>query len=377
MDLFIFPLFQGTSGLKRLFGPDFLWYIYAMKQFQFNFLHIAIIISFIFLGIVVSPFLTTLVLAAILVTGTYPIYNWVLKKVRGRKRVAAIIMSLSIGIMFSIVFVVFFLLLSQEAVSTYQSFDQWIRTVNLNQMIAKASKYIGIPPVDLISSITQGAQSFSGVLVEQSTLLLKSVAWLVLSFFLLVFAMYFFFKDGKYIVDSFEKIIPLPAPYGREIFNKFRQVSLAMLYGIFLTAIVQGFLGGIGLAIVGVGNPIFWGTVMGFLGMLPVGGTALIWLPASIFLLFGHHYVAGIGLLLWGGAIVASMDNLIKPIVISRQANTYPLATFLVVVGGLMVFGLKGAIMAPMVLAALVSLLHIHKLESCNDGCLTTSEEIN
>ncbi|MEK9132111.1 MAG: AI-2E family transporter [Patescibacteria group bacterium] len=347
-----------------------------MKQFQFNFLHIAIIVSFVFLGIVVSPFLTTLVLAAILVTGTYPIYTWVLKKVRDRKRVAAAIMAFSIGIIFSIIFVVFFLLLSQEAVSTYQSFDQWIRTVNLNEIIAKASKYIGIPPVDLISSITQGAQSFSGVLVEQSTSLLKSVAWLILSFFLLVFAMYFFFKDGKYIIESFEKIIPLPTPYGREIFNKFRQVSLAMLYGIFLTAIVQGFLGGIGLAIAGVGNPIFWGTVMGFLGMLPIGGTALVWLPAGIFLIFsGHHYIAGIGLLLWGGAIVASMDNFIKPIVISRQANTYPLATFLVVVGGLMIFGLKGAIMAPMVLAALVSLLHIYGLESYNDECPPARED--
>lgn len=337
-----------------------------MKPFQLNFLHIAIIVSFILLGVLISPFLTTLILASILVTGTYPLYNWVLKKVKGRTAAAAVIMSLAIGIIFSVVFFVFFILLSQEAVSTYQGLDQWLRAgkFNLNELIAKASRRIGIPSVDLISSITQAAQTFSGTLVEQSTNLLKSAAWLLFNFFLLVFSMYFFFKDGKYIINSIEELIPLPKPYGQGIFQKFRQVSLAMLYGIFMTAIVQGILGGIGLAVAGVGNPILWGTVMAFLGMLPVGGTALVWLPASILLIINNHYIEGVGLIIWGSVIVASMDNFIKPLVISQQAKTYPLATFLVVIGGLMMFGLKGAIIAPMLLAGLVALTHIYKLES-------------
>lgn len=336
-----------------------------MKPFQLTFVHIAILLSFLFLGAVVSPFLTTLVLAAILVTGTYPLYEWILKKVHGKKRLAAGLVSLSIGIIFSVVFFVFIILLSQEAVSTYQGFESWIRSgrFNLNELTAKASKYFGIPSVDLVSSITQAAQAFSGSLVEQSTNLIKSIVWLILNFFLLVFAMYFFFKDGVFIVESIEKIIPLPKHFGTEIFQKFRQVSLAMLYGVFLTAIVQGILGGIGLAVAGIQNPIFWGTVMAFFGMLPIGGTGIVWLPASLILIAGEHYAAGVGLLIWGSLIVAFVDNLIKPFIISRQTKTYPLATFLVVLGGLMVFGLKGAIIAPMVLAALVSLIHIYQLE--------------
>lgn len=336
-----------------------------MKPFQLNFLHIAIIVSFIFLGMVISPFLTTLLLAAILVTGTYPIYNWILKKVRGRQKVAAVIMALSIGILFSIIFLLFFIFLSQEAVSTYQGFEQWLRAgkFNLNAFVAKISGKIGIPQVDIISYITQAAQAFSTLLVQQSTNLLKSIAWLIINFFLLVFTMFFFFKDGKYFITKVEKMTPLPMPYGQQIFHQFRQVCLAMLYGIFLTAIVQGILGGIGLWIAGVGNPIFWGTVMGFFGMLPIGGTGIVWLPAGIYLIFTQHYVAGIGLLIWGGLLVASIDNLIKPIVISKQTKIYPLATFLVVIGGLMVFGLKGAIIAPMVLAALLSFLNIYSSE--------------
>lgn len=339
-----------------------------MQSFQINFLYAAIVISVLFIAIVMSPFLTTLILAAILVTGTFPIYEWVLKKVKGKKRVAAAIMALSIGVIFSLVFVIFFISLSQEAVSTYQSFEAWIRAghFDLNKIMARASKYIkylGVMPVDLVSSITQAAQSFSSTLVAQSTNLLRSIVWLLLNFILLVFSMYFFFKDGQFIIETIENVFPLPKKYAEEIMQKFRRVSLGMLYGIFLTAIAQGLFGGIGLAVAGIDNPIFWGTVMAFLGILPIGGTALVWLPASILLLANGHYVAGIGLLVWGAIIVASMDNVIKPMIIASQTNTYPLATFLVVIGGLMVFGLKGAIIAPMVLAALVSFVHIYKLE--------------
>lgn len=337
----------------------------CVKPLQLTFLHVAIIVSFLFLGIVISPFLTTLILAAILVTGAYPIYTWLLKKVKGRTQLASFLISLFLGIIFSVVFFFFIILLSQEAVSTYQGFEEWIRAgkLNLNEIIAKSSKYLGIPPVDITSSISQAAQTLSSAIVAQSTALLKQVAWLILNFFLLVFSMYFFFKDGKYIIDSIEKIIPLPHPYGQQIFQKFRRVSLAMLYGIFLTAVVQGFLGGIGLALAGIRNPIFWGTVMGIFGMLPLAGTGVVWLPAGLYLIATSHYIEGVGLIIWGSLIVALVDNVIKPIIISKQAETYPLATFLVVIGGLMVFGLKGAIIAPMVLAGLVALIHIYQLE--------------
>lgn len=336
-----------------------------MKRFETTFLYVAILLCFLFLAAVVAPFLTTLVLAAILVTGTYPIYLWTLHKVKNRRRVASLLLSLSIGVIFSVAFFVFIILLSQEAVSTYQSFEEWLKSskLNINEIAAKASRYVGIPKVDVISSITQAAQTVSTALVAQSTELVKSIVWLFLNFFFLVFAMYFFFKDGAFIVERIESVIPLPKPFGREIFQKFQRVSLAMLYGVFLTALLQGFLGGIGLAVVGIGNPIFWGTVMGFFGMLPVGGTGIVWIPAGIWLLLSGHVAAGVGILLWGGLIVAFVDNIVKPIIISRQTKTYPLATFLVVIGGLMVFGLKGAIIAPMILATLVSLLHIYKLE--------------
>lgn len=336
-----------------------------MKPIQFTFLNIAILVSILFIVAVISPFLTTLILAAILVTGAHPIHKWLLCAVGNRARLAAVLMSLFIGVVFSVLFVVFFIFLSEEAVSTYQELERFLQAGkdNFNELIEKASQYIGISPGEVITSITSAAQNLSGVLVEQSTNFIKSAAWLILNFFLLVFAMYFFFKDGQSIVKAIIEIIPLPKSNSREIFEKFRQVSLAMLYGIFLTAILQGILGGLGLYVAGIKNPIFWGTVMGFFGMLPVGGTGIIWLPAGLYLLATGDYIQGFGLLLWGGLIVGLIDNLVKPMIISHQVQIYPLPTFFVVIGGLIIFGLKGAIIAPMILAALVSLIHFYRLE--------------
>jgi len=340
-----------------------------VKKPEMTYLNIAILVSVVVLAIAISPFLSTLILAAILVTSTTPIHNWVLTKVKGRQRLAAAIMALSIGIIFSVGFFVFFISLSREAVSTYQSFDQLLREgkLNIQDLISKISRAIGIRPTDVIASVIQAAQTASGILVEQSTNLLKSIGWLFLNFFILVFSMFFFFKDGRSFINLILKVSPLPERYSHEILDKFKQVSLAMMYGIFLTALAQGVLGGVGLGLAGIRNPIFWGTAMGILGMLPIGGSAFIWLPAGLFLIFTDHYVAGPSLLLWGALIVASVDNVIKPMVISQQAKIYPLATFIVVIGGLLVFGLKGAMIAPMVLALLVALIHIRKRERLHE----------
>ncbi len=334
-----------------------------------KYLKIAIFVCFLFLGVVISPFLSTLIIAAILVTGANPLHSWVLKKVNHREWLAALIVSFSMGILFSFAFVYFFIMLSQEAVSTYQQFDSAIQTgkLNIHQLLNQASVYTGIAPSEIISSITSAAQSFSSTLVTQSTDLIKSLVWLFVNFCMLVFSMYVFFKDSKKIIAFVESVLPFPKEISHELLQRFRQVSVGMLYGTFFTSLIQGVTGGIGLGLAGIENPIFWGTAMGFFGIVPVIGTGIIWLPASLYLIFQGHLFAGVALGLWCGLVVAIVDNLVKPLLISKHANIAPLATFLVIIGGLLVFGLKGAIIAPMVLVAFVSLKQIDRTSQSSD----------
>ena len=175
-----------------------------------KYIKIAIFVCFLFLVVVISPFLSTLIIAAILVTGAHPLHSWILQKVNNREWLAAAIVSFSMGILFSFAFVFFFIMLSQEAVSTYQQFEFAIQTgkLNLHQLISKASEYAGISPGEIISSITSAAQSFSSTIVSQSTYLIKSIVWMLVNFCMLVFSMYVFFKDGKKIIAFVESVLP-------------------------------------------------------------------------------------------------------------------------------------------------------------------------
>ncbi|MEK7528327.1 MAG: AI-2E family transporter [Patescibacteria group bacterium] len=336
-----------------------------ITKLQFYFLIIALSSAGVFLALVISPFATTLLLSMVLVTGVYPLYARLWRAFGHRSRLSAAVMSFIIAVLFSGPFILFIVLLSQEAVSTYHTVERVLTSdaIDISRGIKWLNVRFGLEQSDITTSLTQAVQGLSGFLVSQSTTLLKSAATLIFNFFLLWFSMFFFFKDGPVLIETAKKMIPLPRRYEDAIFGKFKEVSLAMLYGIFLTALVQGALGGLGLAVFGVKNAVFWGTVMGIFGMLPVGGTAVVWFPAALILFFNGQYGAGVGLLIWGGVIVGLVDNFIKPMLIGREAKIYPLATLLVVLGGLMVFGLKGAILGPMVLVVFLTLIHTYELE--------------
>lgn len=350
-----------------------------IAQSRSYFLLACIVLSLVFLWKIIQPFVTIIAVAAILTTAAWPLYGRLLKLFRGRRRVSAIVMCLGMIVLLVLPFFFFITVLTQEAVDTYEliqsriadgtlfSFITWTPGHFSYDTVQRVSQFIDINNIDIFSPIAETAKNLSTFLVSQSTVFLKSITTLLFNFFVLIFSMYFFFKDGPDIVRSIGEMSPLPPEYEQSIFTKFKQVSLAMLYGIFLTAIVQGIVGGIGLAIAGVHNPVFWGTVMAFFAMLPIGGTAIVWLPAAIILLLTQHYIAGVFLLLWGALLVSILDNIIKPLVIHGHAKTYPLSTFFVVLGGLITYGLKGAILGPMVLAICMTLLHIYKLEYTKD----------
>jgi predicted PurR-regulated permease PerM len=136
-----------------------------------------------------------------------------------------------------------------------------------------------------------------------------------------------------------------------------------MIFGIFFTAIIQGTLAGIGYAVVGIPNPIFWATATALFSLVPLLGTAIIWVPASIILAIMGNYVGAIGLFAWGVLVVGTVDNFIRPYLIEGRAPVHPLLTFLAVLGGILAFGLKGVLYGPIILNLLLAFLHIYEIE--------------
>ncbi len=339
------------------------------------FLIFCLVAVFILFLKILAPFLTVLFVSAVLAIAFYPVYRKVRKWLKGWGRTASFLTCIFVILVTLVPITIFVIMLSQEGVETYEviqqrvnsgDFDkylQWDEENILYGLMSDFESIVAIEELDVKKNIVELAQSFSTFLVSQTANLLKSISNLVFNFLIMLFAMYYFFKDGERIVKQIGIISPLPKVHEDELFNKMSSMVKAIMVGVFLTAIVQGVLGGIGFAIAGISNPVFWGTAIAFFSMVPVFGTAVIWVPAAIILAILGSFYSALFLFIWGVVVIGGADNVVRPYLIGGKAHTYPLLTFFVILGGIWTMGFKGIIIGPLVLMALMSFLHIYEAE--------------
>ncbi|PIR54944.1 hypothetical protein COU74_04370 [Candidatus Peregrinibacteria bacterium CG10_big_fil_rev_8_21_14_0_10_36_19] len=324
---------------------------------------------------ILEPFVMVIFIAAVLAVAFYPIYKGFSKLMKGYNRLASFFTCLVVVAVIVVPLIIFTIMLTQEALSTYDVivekvnsgvFDkylQWQEGAFFYELKRQIDPIVDIGSLDIKDSIINFAQTTSTVLVSQATSLAKGLSEIMLSLVVMFFCLFYFFKDGESLVSRVGVLSPLPSIYESELFGKIKSMVEAVVFGVFLTAVVQGLVGGIGFAIVGVSSPVFWGTTTAIFSLVPVVGTAAVFIPASIILAILGSYGAALFIFLWGVFAVGSVDNLLRPMFIGGKAHTYSLMTFLVVLGGVVTLGLKGVVIGPLVLIILVSLLHIYEAE--------------
>lgn len=359
----------------------------TIPNFAGYFLLAGIIVLFYFLYHLYSPFITSLIFAAFFATIFFSLFKRLRSLFRGRGRVAAFISCLLTLIVIAVPLSLFATLLIAEGVSAFvgiytkvqggffQQYFNWEQGNFLYDQVQAGIVYLNENftfnggfnfdnlNIDLIKQVGETAQFLGKFLYDNFTNFMGNLFWFILSLIIFFFALYYFFKDGDLIMKKLMDLSPLPEKYEKAIFSKFKEVSNAMLFGIFFTAVIQGTLAGIGYAIVGINNPIFWATATAVFSLVPLVGTSVIWFPASVILIVMGNYVGGIGLFLWCFLFVATVDNFIRPYLIEGKAPVHPLLTFLAVFGGFMAFGLKGVLYGPVILNLLIALLHIYEME--------------
>jgi len=174
--------------------------------------------------------------------------------------------------------------------------------------------------------------------------------------------LFFFLSDGDAMLLRARGLIPLSEAHTERVLVRLAGVARAIVVGTTLTALLQGLLLGIGFRVVGLPSPVVFGVLGALVAMLPVGGTALLWVPATAWLFFDHH--AGLGTLMaaWG-LMLAGLDNVLKPMLISGRAPISTLVVFLGVLGGIAAFGAIGMIAGPVLVSLALTLLEIAEEE--------------
>ena len=184
----------------------------------------------------------------------------------------------------------------------------------------------------------------------------QNVARFIVMFFLMLYVLFFVIRDGELVLEHVEKAMPLSDTLERRLARKFAEVSRATLKGTIIVGIVQGTLGGVIFAILGIQGAVFWGCVMVLLSVVPAVGPGLVWFPAAIVLLATGAVTKGMVLIAYGVLVVGLVDNLLRPILVGRDTKLPDYLVLLSTLGGLTMFGITGFVLGPVVAALFLTL---------------------
>ena len=306
--------------------------------------------------LIVKPYISSLLSAIVLTYIFYPLYLRFNKKVKNKHFAASlVIIIIFLIVIIPIVFIANAML--KESINIYQS----IRTIETTGITEKIQSYF--PDLDIDSYISIALQQVSSYFIGIISKFISSITDTVIKIFVLVFAMFYFFSEGPNIIRKFTKIVPLKDAYKKRLFTEFEIVTKAIVHGSVIVALIQGLIGTIGLIIFQSPQPILFGAVMTILAMIPFLGTALVWLPISIYLYLTGKTLFGILLFLYGLIIVINVDNVLKPKIISVRSNIHPLIVLIGLFGGLKIFGIVGVVIGPLILSYLIIFLRFYSEE--------------
>jgi predicted PurR-regulated permease PerM len=178
----------------------------------------------------------------------------------------------------------------------------------------------------------------------------------LLAFAIMLFLLFFFLRDGDTMMERARRLIPLAEDRKERLFTQLSAVTRAIVFGTTVTALLQGLLIGIGFAFAGLPTPVVFGVLAALLSLLPVGGSAFVWVPAAIWLFIDRRWGAGIFILIWG-CLLGGLDQLLRPLLISGRARVSALAVFIGVLGGIPAFGAIGVILGPVLLCLVLALI--------------------
>ncbi|MEM4781132.1 MAG: AI-2E family transporter [Halalkalicoccus sp.] len=206
--------------------------------------------------------------------------------------------------------------------------------------------------VDLPTALGTAAENFASVLLGSAPDLFGAFTHTLIGIALAAFMLFFFLRDGRRFTAWLFEVAPLPEPVQTDLATRVDDLMWAVLVGHVLVSAIQGTLAGIGLAVTGVPNAVFWTLVMILLALLPVIGAFLVWGPAAAYLVFMGDPIAGGALFVYGAVVVSFSDNYLRPILVDRRARLNPATIMLGVVGGLYLLGVMGLFFGPVIIGA-------------------------
>jgi predicted PurR-regulated permease PerM len=294
---------------------------------------------------------------------------------RNRVGMSSLLMTLLSTLVLVVPVVIVITTLAVEMFDAYQSLRDKLELVKLRSMIEHLKELIPVTVLEEIEKrfnvgelkleqvILTAVGTISRYIFDQVQQGAKNLTSIILSFIVMIFAMFFFFRDGKKLYEELKYLIPMTEEQKNRIFDRFYDILNAVILGIIATAAVQGFITGVIFWALGISFAVLGGVITFVFSLLPIGGSAFVWFPVGVYLLVSGEFLKGTVLLLLGGLVVSSVDNILKPLIIGGRVKLPTLFLFLSILGSVKAFGFSGIILGPVVLVVFLSFIEIYKTE--------------
>ncbi len=315
-------------------------------------------VSALFLA-VAWPFLKALLLGAMLAGLCRPLYQRMVRLCRGRRALASGLTLLAIIVIVLGPLSAFLGVVVNQALQVSDQAIPWVKQHfgDASQFDAHdwlAAKFPAladfVPAQEKIAeSIGLAAKATGTFLVGSATAMTAGTAVFLLNAFVMLYAMFFFFKDGRDILQKIFYYIPLSHEDEARMLERLRSVTRATIKGTLVIGFIQGALAGAAFWLAGIEGAAFWGTIMVVLSVVPGIGAALVWVPAVIYLYVLGENLSATLLLIWCAAVVGTVDNVLRPILVGKDAKMPDLLILIGTLGGLFLFGPIGFIVGPVV----------------------------
>ncbi len=328
---------------------------------------LAIGISLIFYTLI-KGFFMALLLAAIFAGLLYGINDRLAKRFGGRRLLATLVSIILFTLIIIIPLTGFMILLVDQAINLSKNISlitDEAFTAGLPDLTPYFERYPQL--AEILPDQAEFADRINSIIVSTGNFIVKSLSNITtgtvnffFQLFIFYFALFYFLLEGKSYLKLALYYLPLSDQEERMLLNRFTTVTRATLKGTLIIGLVQGTLAGAAMAVAGLPNALFWGVIMVLLSAIPAVGPAIVWFPASVYLLITGNYVSGIGLLLFGAIVVSSVDNLLRPPLVGKDTKMPDLMVLLGTLGGLAVFGMAGLIIGPIIAALFISIWEIY-----------------
>ena len=316
------------------------------------------------------PFFKPLLLGALLAGLFHPLYRWITRLLGGRASLGAaatllVLLVLGLGPVSAFLGIVL-----QQALTMSDQAIPWLTqhlgaasTFNVNEWVVQKFPALAryMPSQEqLVEQVGNVAKTAGTFLVGFASRMTATTAAFLLNLFVMLYAMFFFFRDSHKNLERIFYYTPLSDEDETRMLTQFASITRATVKGTLVIGIIQGSLAGIAFWVAGIEGAALWGTIMTILSIIPGIGAALVWVPAVIVLYVMGQYLTATLLAAWCAAVVGTVDNFLRPVLVGRDAKMPDLLILIGTLGGLFLFGPIGFIVGPIVCGLFLTVWDIY-----------------